>query len=99
MKILWDRGEATVLDIQQSMDDDLIDSTIRTLLTILEQKGYVERSLCPTNRRKVDILITKKGLNSLEEMDPLVRASSDAMQTLTKTESRELNRLLDKMRS
>ena len=44
MNVLWDRGEATVLDIQQAMDEDLMDSTIRTLLGILEQKGQVARS-------------------------------------------------------
>lgn len=74
-------------------------SNATRLVEKLRQKGYVERNLCPTNRRKVDILITKKGLDALEKMDPLVRASSDAMRKLTKAESRELNRILDKMRS
>lgn len=74
-------------------------SNATRLVEKLRQKGYVERSLCPTNRRKVDILITKKGLDALEEMDPMVRSSSDDLRTLTKAESHELNRLLDKMRS
>ena len=73
-------------------------SNATRLVEKLRQKGYVERSLCPTNRRKVDILITKKGLDALEEMDPMVRSSSDDLRTLTKAESHELNRLLDKMR-
>ena len=73
-------------------------SNATRLVEKLRQKGYVERSLCPTNRRKVDILITKKGLDALEEMDPVVRSSSDDLRTLTKAESHELNRLLDKMR-
>ena len=74
-------------------------SNATRLVEKLRQKGYVKRSPCPTNRRKVDILITQKGLDELEEMDPLVRSSSDDMRTLSKAESRELNRLLDKMRS
>ena len=74
-------------------------SNATRLVEKLRQKGYVERSLCPTNRRKVDILITKKGLDTLKELDPVVRSSSDDLRTLTKAESRELNRLLDKMRS
>lgn len=74
-------------------------SNATRLVEKLRQKGYVERGLCPTNRRKVDILITKKGLDALKEMDPLVRSGSDDMRTLTKAEARELNRLLDKMRS
>ncbi len=74
-------------------------SNATRLVEKLRQKGYVERSLCPTNRRKVDIVITKKGLEALEKMDTLVRYSSDDMRTLTKADSRELNRLLDKMRT
>ena len=74
-------------------------SNATRLVEKLRQKGYVERSLCPTNRRKVDILITKKGLDTLKEMDPVVRSSSDDLRPLTEAEARELNRLLDKMRS
>lgn len=73
-------------------------SNATRLVEKLRQKGFVERNLCPSNRRKVDILITRKGLDALDEMDPLVRVSSDDMRTLTKAESRELNRVLDKMR-
>ncbi len=43
MRVLWDRGEATVLEIQELIDDELQDSTIRTLLSILEKKGHVTR--------------------------------------------------------
>ena len=43
MNVIWDMGEATVLDIQERLEEDLADSTIRTLLSVLESKGYVER--------------------------------------------------------
>ena len=43
MNVLWQRGASTVLEIQQSLDEDLADSTIRTLLGVLESKGYVVR--------------------------------------------------------
>ena len=43
MTVLWDRGEATVVEIQQALDEALIDSTIRTLLGILERKRCVSR--------------------------------------------------------
>jgi predicted transcriptional regulator len=43
MNVLWQRGESTVLDIQESLDEELADSTIRTLLSVLEGKGYVIR--------------------------------------------------------
>src|ERR1022692_446298 len=43
MTIIWSRGRATVTEIQQSLTAKrpLKDSTIRTVLTRLEEKGYV----------------------------------------------------------
>src|SRR5687767_3287806 len=43
MQVLWRSGPVTVLEMQDLLDDELVDSTIRTLLRILEDKGYVER--------------------------------------------------------
>lgn len=43
MNVLWARGAATVLEIQEQLDEPLADSTIRTLLGILESKGHVRR--------------------------------------------------------
>ena len=43
MNVLWQRGPSTVLEIQDALDQELVDSTIRTLLKILEDKGYVRR--------------------------------------------------------
>ena len=43
MNVLWASGPSTVLEIQDALEDDLVDSTIRTLLRILEDKGYVKR--------------------------------------------------------
>jgi predicted transcriptional regulator len=41
MDVVWDLGEASVEDIQTNLDVDLVDSTIRMLLNIMERKGYV----------------------------------------------------------
>jgi predicted transcriptional regulator len=43
MNALWSRGPSTVLDIQDALELPLADSTIRTLLGVLESKGYVRR--------------------------------------------------------
>ena len=43
MNALWRRGPCTVLDIQEALEEPLADSTIRTLLGVLESKGYVRR--------------------------------------------------------
>ena len=43
MNVIWNRGEATVRDIQDRLDEEITDSTVRTLLGILERKGHVRR--------------------------------------------------------
>ncbi len=47
MRILWDRAEATVLEVQNRLrpDRDLAQTTIATLLTRLEKRGVVEHRL------------------------------------------------------
>jgi BlaI family transcriptional regulator, penicillinase repressor len=47
MRILWDRREATVLDVQNRLkpERDLAQTTIATLLSRLEKRGVVEHRL------------------------------------------------------
>jgi len=47
MRILWDRAEATVLDVQNRLrpERDLAQTTIATLLSRLEKRGVVEHRL------------------------------------------------------
>ena len=47
LKALWERGEGTVRDVQQSLNGDGRDwayTTAQTLLTRLQDKGYVKSS-------------------------------------------------------
>lgn len=41
ISVLWERGEATVEEIRGQLPGDLAGSTIRTLLQIMHDKGYV----------------------------------------------------------
>lgn len=41
MSVLWDQNEATADDIRARLPDEPHDSTVRTLLRVLEKKGYV----------------------------------------------------------
>ncbi len=43
MRVLWERGEATVADVRQELHDDrpLAYTTIATMLAKMERKGYV----------------------------------------------------------
>jgi BlaI family penicillinase repressor len=40
MEILWDRGQATAEEVRAALADDPHDSTVRTLLRVLKEKGY-----------------------------------------------------------
>nr|WP_299388291.1 MarR family transcriptional regulator [Allomuricauda sp.] len=72
-------------------------SNTTRLVDKLILKGYVERWVCPDNRRKVEIMITKKGSSELEKID---RAVADTENTILKNftpkELEQLNNLLDK---
>src|SRR5436190_10808285 len=58
---------STVSLLKERMLDKSSDAS--RLIERLRQKGYVQRHLCQSDRRSVDILITKKGLDVLEKID------------------------------
>jgi BlaI family transcriptional regulator, penicillinase repressor len=41
MAVLWDRGDATVAEVQEALADDLAYTTVLTVLRTLEEKGHV----------------------------------------------------------
>jgi BlaI family transcriptional regulator, penicillinase repressor len=44
MAVLWDRGPSTVAEVRARIKDDLAHNTVLTVLTVLEEKGYVVRA-------------------------------------------------------
>lgn len=73
-------------------------SNCTRLVEKLRLKGLVNRELCEDNRRQVDILITDKGLNLLKKIDADNTDWLESFERITKTEAKELNRILDKLR-
>ncbi|MCL6275258.1 MarR family transcriptional regulator [Muricauda sp. 2012CJ35-5] len=72
-------------------------SNTTRLVDKLILKGYVERWVCPENRRKVEIMITEKGNKELERIDEVVlQTESKILENFTKKELEQLNTLLDK---
>ena len=67
----------------------------------LEEKKLVTRTTCPANRRAVDICITEAGLRLLRQIDDdgLADPARAGINHLSETELRQLNLLLDKIRS
>jgi DNA-binding MarR family transcriptional regulator len=86
-----------LMDIQERMLHKTSNAT--RLVEKLRQKGLVERVLCEQNRRKVEISITRKGLDLLAELDPILNTKDTEMfTTLTNKEAILLGDLLDKLR-
>lgn len=67
----------------------------------LEEKKLVTRTVCPANRRAVDIRITEAGLQLLRQIDESghLLANQTGMNDLTDDELAQLNYLLDKIRA
>ena len=72
-------------------------SNTTRLVDKLLLKGYVDRVVCESNRRKVEITITSKGLEALAKMDKAVTAAEAGLVAeLSEEEMAALNLLLDK---
>ena len=75
-------------------------SNTTRLVDKLLLKELVTRNVCPDNRRKIEVLITQKGLNVLKELDPKVDEHERAFANNISPEELELlNTLLEKYRT
>ena len=72
-------------------------SNTTRLVDKLLKKGYANRIVCVSNRRKVEITITDEGLEVLSEMDlAMKKAEKDLLANLTDLELKQLNHLFNK---
>jgi DNA-binding MarR family transcriptional regulator len=72
---------------------------ITGLIDRLEKEGFVRRERCPKDRRVIYVALTDKGRSTLSALDgPLGELHEKLIGHLTKTELRELIRLLEKAR-
>jgi DNA-binding MarR family transcriptional regulator len=92
------KGNAVNLqDIQERMISKMSNTT--RLVDKLILKNYVERNICEKNRRKVEIFITKKGLELLLQLDNLIDNREYRLTSkLSDLELEQLNHLLNKLR-
>jgi len=75
-------------------------SNTTRLIDKLLLKDFVTREVCPNNRRKIEVLITQKGLDVLNELDPFVLEHEQLFaKNLTQAELEQLNTLLEKYRT
>lgn len=75
-------------------------SNTTRLVDKLLLKEFVTRNVCPDNRRKIEVLITQKGLDVLKELDPKVDEHERTFADNLKPEELVfLNQLLEKFRT
>ncbi|MBT8377029.1 MAG: MarR family transcriptional regulator [Bacteroidia bacterium] len=85
-------------DIQERMVNKMSNTT--RLVDKLILKGFVKRTICKNNRRKVEIEITDSGLKTLKEIDPKIDTAEQQITTnLNESELQQLNTLLIKLRT
>jgi len=87
---------ATINLLKERMMDKMCDAS--RLVERLRIKGLIKRELSLDDRRRVDVIITEKGLNILSEIDKLNSKYDSIFQNLSSEETKLLNELLDKMR-
>lgn len=87
---------ASINLIKERMLDQMSD--VSRIVERLRSNGYVNRELCPNDRRSVDVTITEKGIALLEELDQYNERMDSLLQKLNHSEIAQLNTLLDKMR-
>ena len=80
--------------------DRMLDKTSNAsrIVDRLEEKKLVTRTVCPANRRAVDIRITPAGLALLTQIDASGVLDPRDNMGLSELEMRQLNGLLDKLR-
>jgi DNA-binding MarR family transcriptional regulator len=81
------------------LQDRMLDkmSNASRLVEKLKQKSLLSREECPKDRRQVEVLITKSGLELLEYLDPAIRSFETDFRGLKEDELIKLNELLDKL--
>jgi DNA-binding MarR family transcriptional regulator len=84
-----------------SLIERMIDksSNVSRLVDKLEDKGYVERKTCPSDRRQVHVIITESGLEFIGKLDEPMSKLDAHIKALSLEEAATLNVLLDKMRN
>ena len=74
------------------------ESNASRLIDKLVSTGLTKRIQCPNDRRQVEITITEKGVELLNQINPKVEELESTLSGLSVAEANQLNSLLDKLR-
>ncbi len=87
----------STLQIRERMLDKMSDTS--RIVDRLVLKNLVLKTICPADKRLVDISITKNGLKLLEKIDKNNMIDGGFIKNITVAEAKTLNTLLDKLRN
>jgi DNA-binding MarR family transcriptional regulator len=98
LRILRGAGKPlSTLQIRQRMLDKMSDTS--RIVDRLVKKELVQKVICKTDRRLVDVTITDTGLQLLDKLDSYNEQMDAMLESLTEEEAQMLNHLLDKIRN
>lgn len=94
------RGQHPAPSTIQLVNERMLDkmSNVSRLVEKLRLKGLVLRKPAKHDRRQVDVLISKKGLELLKKIDLEIQNLDQNIANISKKEAREVNIILDKLR-
>lgn len=82
--------------IRDRMLDKMSDAS--RIVDRLCKQGLVKRKVCEHDKRLVDVVISKKGLELLDKIDGHIDQIDNMLKNLSEEEAQQLNTLLDKAR-
>lgn len=86
----------STLKIRERMLDKMSDTS--RIVDRLIAKELVEKSACLSDKRLVDITLSKKGLQLLEKLDQFDHQIDSILKGIDEKEANTLNQILDKLR-
>lgn len=94
------RGQYPKLVTNSLVKDRMINSTpdISRLVDRIVAKGLVNRSQNEIDKRSVDLIITEKGIQLLEELEEDMMLGDILFKNISEEEALQLSELLDKLR-
>jgi DNA-binding MarR family transcriptional regulator len=97
LRILRGAGQPiSTMQIRQRMLDKMSDTS--RIVDRLLVKELVMKTICPNDKRLVDVSITDKGKKLLGKIDGYNQDMDAIFDNLSETEAHSLNKLLDKLR-
>lgn len=97
LRVLRGAGKPLTTSIIRERLLDKMSDTSR-MVDRLFQKGLVERSICPSDKRLVDVKLSEKGSQLLENLEQYNTLLDKIIGGLSEREAQQLSDLLDKAR-